>query len=123
MDQDSKKLRFHYQKANLFRVIHADGAWGGLTPDLQVFFSLFNTRPPIPQVLGFDIQGDGMQLEECPEMTVSKDGLLREVEVGVVMSPENVKALIDFLRGRLEAVEQIKSTISEKQIAGGQGKK
>lgn len=123
MDQDNKKIRFHYQKANLFRVIHADGAWGGLTPDLQVFFSLFNTRPPIPQVLGFDIQAGGMQLEERPEMTVSKDGLLREVEVGVVMSPENVQALIDFLKGRLEAVDQIKSKMSEKQIAGGQGKK
>jgi len=119
MDQDDKKIKFYYQKANLFRVIHADGAWGGLTPDLQVFFSLFNTRPPIPQVLGFDIQGDGMPLQERQDMTVAKDGLMREVEVGVVMSPENVQALIDFLKGRLEAAQQIKSQIADKQTARG----
>ena len=52
-------------------------------------------------------------------MTVAKDGLMREVEVGVVMSPENVQALIDFLKGRLEAAQQIKSQIADKQTARG----
>jgi hypothetical protein len=109
------KVKFHYSKSNLFRVIHADGAWGGLTPDLQVFFSLFNSRPPIPQILGFNLKDGVGPLEEVPDMTVSKDGIVREVEVGVVMSLENVQALIDFLKGRLEAADKIKLMQSEAQ--------
>jgi hypothetical protein len=120
MDQEGKKIKFFFQKSNLFRVVHADGAWGGLTPDLQIFFSLFNTRPPIPQILGQAITPDGQLGAEIPEMTVVKDGILREVEVGVMMSPENVQALIDFLQTRVEAAKEIRSRMENQKAVGSQ---
>ncbi len=116
MNQESKTVKFFFQKSNLFRVIHVDGAWGGLTPDLQIFFSLFNTRPPIPQILGQAITPEGQVGTEVSEMTVVKDGLLREVEVGVVMSPENVQALIDFLQARVAAAKDIRSRMENHNV-------
>ena len=117
-NQDSVRVKFHYLKSGLYRVIHADGAWGGLTPDLQLFFSFFNTRPPIPKILGFEISEEGMLSKELPEIKESKDGLVREVEVGVVMSPENVEALIAFLQERLKAVHEIKKKFPTPQLEG-----
>lgn len=114
---ENPKVNFYYQKSNLFRVIHADGAWGGLTPDLQVFFSLFNSGPAMPQMMGYELRPEGT-LEDIPAMAVSKDGIVREVEVGIVMSPENVKALIAFLEGRLRTLETIKNAAGQTQAKG-----
>lgn len=120
VDQETKKVKFFYSKSSLFRVVLADGAWGGLTPELNIFFALFNTRPPIPQILAQRIQEDGTLGEEIPESRVTKDGILREVEVGVTMTPENVRSLIDFLKGRLEQIDKIKAQIQQSQEQGKQ---
>ena len=109
MSQDKKTVKFHYKKSNLFRVLHADGAWGGLTPEGNIFFTFYNSRPPIPEVLVQPVEEDGTLGPEIPELKVSKDGIVREVEVGVTMTPENVQSLIEFLKGRLEHVEKIRS--------------
>ena len=109
MNQDRKKVQFYYKKSNLFRVMHADGAWGGLTPEGQIFFSLYNSRPPIPEMLVHDIREDGTLGEDIPELKISKDGIIREVECGIIMSPENVQNLIDFLKGRLDLLEKLKT--------------
>ena len=110
MDQD-KNIRFHFKKSNLFRVVHADGAWGGLTPELDVFFTLYNSRPPIPEILVHPVQEDGTLGPDIPALNVSKDGIVREVEVGIIMKPQHVQALIDFLKGRLEQLEKIQAQV------------
>lgn len=112
---DKPRVLFHYEKSNLFRVVHADGAWGGLTPDLDVFFTFFNSRPPIPQILVHEIEDDGHVGEEILDQKVGKDGIVREVEVGVVMSAQHVEALIAFLQDRLESIKKIKSSLAEER--------
>jgi hypothetical protein len=116
MSEDTTKLTFHYQKSNLFRVVYADGAWGGLTPELDVFFSFFNSRPAIPQILVQEINSDGSLGKERDDLKVSKDGIVREVEVGVVMTPQNVKSLIEFLQTRLTQVEDIREQIKSRSM-------
>jgi hypothetical protein len=115
MDQNRKTVQFYYQKSNLFRVVHADGAWGGVTPEGNLFFSFFNSRPPIPEMLVHPINDDGSLGEDIPELKVSKEGIIREVECGIVMTPQNVKGLIDFLTGRLEQLEKIRADASTRQ--------
>jgi hypothetical protein len=112
MDQGDGKVRFHFQKSNQFRVVRADGAWGGVTPDLELFFSLYNTRPAIPQLLVHPISADGTLGPDIPEMKVSKEGFVREVEVGVIMQKQHVKALIDFLKDRLAFIEGIEAQVN-----------
>ena len=115
MASEKKQIKFHYIKSNLFRVIHSDGAWGGITPQGEVFFTLFNSRPPIPEILVQAIQENGELGTELSDLTVSKEGIVREVEVGVVMTTENAKALIDFLKGRVEQIEKLKTQIEEQK--------
>ena len=91
-------IKFHYKKSNLFRVIHAEGAYGGLTPEANVFFTFFNSRPPIPETLVQELSEDGQLGREVADQRVCKDGIVREVEVGVLMSPKNVRSLIEFLQ-------------------------
>jgi hypothetical protein len=109
MDQGDGKVRFHFQNSNQFRVVRADGAWGGVTPELELFFSLYNTRPAIPQLLVHPINPDGTLGPDIPELKVSKEGFVREVEVGVIMQKQHVAALIEFLKDRLAFIESVEA--------------
>src|SRR5579864_8214012 len=52
MDEEKKPVSvcFHYVKSNYFRVIHADGMYGGLTPCGGIFFALYSDRQPLPSL-------------------------------------------------------------------------
>src|SRR3990172_8149969 len=48
-DDTQKSLAIDYIKSNLFRVIHADGVIGGITPRGLIHMSIWSERPTIPQ--------------------------------------------------------------------------
>lgn len=89
-------LRFHYIKSNYFRVIHADGVYGGVSPQGLIQIAFFSERVPIPQqtVHTFD---NGKISGEVEEFRVSRDGVVREIETNVLMSVAEAKKLRDWL--------------------------
>jgi hypothetical protein len=100
-----EKLFFDYIKSNDFRVIHADGAFGGLTPQGLVFVTLYAERPPIPTRIGYTVAQDGqghIKLgDELKEERVCRDGIVRDLEVGVMMSVAVAESLRDWLSVRI----------------------
>lgn len=99
MTQNKDKINFHYIKSNNFRVVHADGVFGGLTPSGDIFASIFSQRPAIPNLTVNQIKENG---ELGPEIErVSKDGIIRELEVGLAMRPETAEQLIKWLQERV----------------------
>jgi hypothetical protein len=89
------KVKFHYVKGNFFKVIHVDGVIGGPTPERAVFVALYNQRSPIPQVIEQAISPDGSL---GPELSrEGKDGIFREVEVGIVLTPKAAEEIGQFL--------------------------
>lgn len=91
-EESASKLKFHYLKSNHFRVVHADGLIGSLTPKDNVFISFYSERSPMPDYVSFEITPDGeLGKEVLEERKTSGADLVREVEVGVVFD-------IDFAR-------------------------
>lgn len=105
---DKPKVQFHYNKSNLFRVIHADGAWGGLTPDLNLFVGFYSQRPPIPNMTVQPLMDDGTLGEEIREAKISKAGIVREMEAGIVLSESTVDSLIEWLQQQKKNIVDIK---------------
>jgi hypothetical protein len=99
-NQSSGALKFHYIKGNSFRVIHADGAIGGITPNRGVFLSLFSERGAIPKLIEVAINADGSLGEEVARR--AKDGIVREVEIGVVLDARAAKGIADWLYSQVE---------------------
>lgn len=107
-EQEQGFLQFHFIKSNFFRVIHADGAFGGVGPRGTIGISLFSERIPIPQVsqapsvqIGenhVEIVGDEMPTE-------GKVGVVREVEAHIIMSPEAAKNFHTWLGKHLAIIE------------------
>jgi len=91
------RLRIEYKKSNSFRVIHADGAYGGTSPRLQLFVAFYSERFPIPQVLTYETSATGAPEREIVAERESKEGLFREVEVGITMDINAAKSFATWL--------------------------
>ncbi len=107
----SNRLRIEYQKANLFRVVHADGAYGGTSPRLQLFIAFYNERFPIPRVLTYETSSSGAPENEVTEARESKEGIFREVEVGVVLDLTAAKGFAAWLNEQVAELEKRREQI------------
>ncbi|MER9238905.1 hypothetical protein [Mesorhizobium sp. M0633] len=93
-----------YHKSNHFRVVLAEGCFGGVTPRGLITSSFYNERVPIPKTSKFEIV-DGKPAAE--QVTKSLEGLVREVEVEVVMDLNTAIAYYIWLRDKLENIRSI----------------
>ena len=120
--ESERRVKADYIKSNYFRVVHADGVFGGLTPQANIQMEIWSERQAIPKQSSFRVvtEGDGPSLgDEIVEERISRDAFIREVEVGIVISLELAKAMIVWLATRVEALEAAKK--SETDIAEGSG--
>ena len=107
---DPTTVRFHYLKSNLFRVVHVDGAIGGLTPTGFVQMALYSDRLPIPKVTVHELDGANLG-EEKPEARVTRDGLVREIEMAVLMDLRTTIALRDWLDDKIERFTEVQKSV------------
>jgi hypothetical protein len=93
-----------YEKANHFRVIHADGVYGGGTRAGNFHLAFYSERTPIPREVEFTVTREG---DVSPEKVIeSKRGLFRELEADVVMSLHGAVNFHTWLGNQLEIVRQ-----------------
>lgn len=116
MPTDKTKVKFHYVKSNAFRVVHVDGAIGGITPAGLIFASLYSERGAIPQIMVHDVTDAGQVGAERPEERISKEGIVREVEVGAIMGVETATSFVKWLQDQIDLLKKLKSgTEQEKE--------
>lgn len=96
-------MKFHLMKGNFFRVIHADGAIGGITPSREIFLSLFSERGAIPTLIEQAVNADGSLGKEISRE--SKEGIVREIEVGVVLSSRAAKGIAEWLTRQAQILD------------------
>jgi hypothetical protein len=113
------KVVFHYIKNAAFRVIHTDGAFGGITPSGHIHMSLYSERTPIPQRMAHPLNPNGTLGEPIPSETVGKDGIVREVDVDVMMNIETTKSLYMWLGQKIKEHEALDQQIKKAQSQGG----
>ena len=101
-----EQLNFHYIKSNFFRVIHADGMHGGVSHNGSIHMALFNERPAIPQQVVHKVTKDGSLGSEIREERVTRDAIVREVAVEVLMSLRTAKSLHKWLGEHVKRLEK-----------------
>lgn len=99
-----KKVAFHYLKSTQFRVVHGDGIVGGVTPGNDLHFSVFSERAAIPQMVVVGLNDDGTLGAEISR--VGRKGVVREVEVDVIMDLRAAIGFRDWLVGRIEEMQK-----------------
>jgi hypothetical protein len=100
-----ESVKFFYQKSQFFRVIHADGVMGGLTPHGLLHFGFYSERPAFPQSQVHNFSPEGVMSD--PVSTEGKDGLVRELDVDVIMSRKTAIEFRDWLDTRIKEFETL----------------
>lgn len=106
-----EKLRIEYIKSNFFRVVRADGAIGGTSPRLELFITFYNERFPIPKVLVFDATPDGAPAEEIRSERESKEGVIREAEIGITMDLPTAKSFATWINEKVVELEKTRERV------------
>lgn len=92
------KIDIHYEKNPQFRTVYADGLIGGTTPAGMVNLNFYATRNIIPRCVSHDVADNGMLINPGRNSDDSKEGIIREIEVGVYMSRESARDVYTFLK-------------------------
>jgi hypothetical protein len=111
---DTQLVKFDYIKSNLFRVLTADGATATLTPQGKIFLYLYNERVPIPRQLTYELLPDRTLGKEVSN--ISREGFVREVEVGIVIDTNVAEGIIDVLSQILNSRKGIFEPASESSL-------
>ena len=114
-DETPTVVPFHYIKSNFFRVAHADGVVGSVTPAGLIFIGFYSERGPIPQVMVHDITEAGQVGSERTEERISKKGVVREVELGTMMSAEVATSFIAWLQEKIDLIQKLRKTAEQEK--------
>ena len=101
--QPPEVVHFHFIKGSQFRVIHADGAFGGISPRGYIQFTLYNERQAIPRITERTLEkSEGGTATYGTEKPIEvREGFVRELEVGVIMDITTAKELHAWLGGKI----------------------
>jgi hypothetical protein len=99
------QLPIHFIKSSSFRVIHASGVWYGGDAQQNIHLSFFNERSPIPKKMVINLNERGEVLSEDLTQRETKEGVIREVEVDVILS---IPSAVDFYRTLGENLKALK---------------
>lgn len=102
-----KTIKFHFLKTSNFRNIHMDGVFGGITPRGYIQMSPFTERAPIPQVTVHSLDSSGELADEVRKERQTRDGIIREVDVNLIMDIRTAKLLLGWLNLRIQELERI----------------
>jgi len=102
--------KFDFIKSALFRVVHADGVFGGMTPRGGILLNFYNERFPIPTSVLHQITSSGEIGDEIRSEREGRKGIVREVEIGVQLDLAVAKAFVAWLQQKINDAEQHKSS-------------
>jgi hypothetical protein len=80
------EVAIHFIKGTQFRVAPANGAWFGADPQGNFHLTFYSERTPLPTKIIVKLNENGQFMEEDFSKRESRDGIVREMEVDIVMS-------------------------------------
>jgi hypothetical protein len=104
-NQRPEQIRFIYQKARHHRTFHADGAWAGITPQLEVQFAFFNDLRPMPDEVTHAVTEEGALGVEIGRQH-DPQNIIRETNVTVVMNTAALRNTIELLTNMANQIEE-----------------
>jgi hypothetical protein len=105
----SGELPIYFVKGNFYRVIHADGIYGGGSPTVgSIVMTVYSHRIPLPEKTVNDVSG-----KEIPEKRVVKYGIENELEASIVMDLNTAKIMQQWLSSTIKNVEDLMQRVHQ----------
>jgi len=114
VSREEKRIRFDYIKSQFFRTVHVDGIFGGLAPNgKSIRLSIWNERWPIPKQTVYETDELGNLVKEYLEERITREAIVREVDVDLVLDIECAQQIRDWLSERIEELIDLQKKRSE----------
>jgi hypothetical protein len=98
-----RKVKFVYNRSNYYREIISNGAFGNVSPDLDIHVSFFSQHAPDFQEQIFEVTEQGTLGPEIKEAQPKEmKEIHREVEIGVTMNVPAAIQLVRWLKARIQ---------------------
>ncbi len=101
--QRPKRITFEYVRSPGYRIVAANGAAGGLTPQGDLLISFFVESAAFPEESTHQVGPDGKLGAEEGQAQSETPRVERHLQVGVLLSRPQAAALADWIQARLEA--------------------
>jgi len=101
----TQKVVINYKEAPDYRIIAANGAWGGITPKGDIMMSLFLEHGATPLTVTHEVQDGKLGAES--DRDSGGAAITRNLQVGVMMSPSSAEALANWLFGKVEEYKNL----------------
>jgi len=98
------EIKFDYIKSNQFRVIHVDGAHGGVSPKGLIQMAFFSERAPIPKRETYSLEQGKLGQRKKVEQ---RDAIVREVEVETLIDLQVAKVIVQWLGEKIKQAENL----------------
>ena len=100
---DKISIEWEYDKD--YRLVPANGMWGGITPrgDLRIEFFVEMVPTPAPGETAIVVdRTSGSSKEE--RMTAEKPTIVRKVQVGVMIPPQQIPSFMEWFKDKAQQV-------------------
>jgi hypothetical protein len=100
MSDPENVVRIEFERSPNYRLIPADGAWGGPTPRGHILINFFVDVPASPLSVSHPLSEDGQlgpELDRSPTPQENRPRVSREFEVGVLLSPDDAEGVARWL--------------------------
>jgi hypothetical protein len=113
IEQDAlSEIKTRFRRSKFCRTIHADGAWGSITPHGTVHVALFSEHLGLPDSTTVTIGKNGV-VTDTPDPDAKV--VVREIEVEVILSEGAALGLRDWLTQRLTELQAARvASVKEK---------
>lgn len=110
---DAADVVFHYVRSKHFRVIHADGAHGGVTVRGYVSVNFYSERGLTPPRTTLAVDAESGETKETAGET--RGHVVRELEVSVMLDEQSTNQLVVWLQQKLVQLQQVKDMKKQQQ--------
>ena len=101
------QVEFFFELDKDYRIVAANGVWGGITTRGQIHLDFFVEKQAIPDSVVNQVKEDGV-IGEIISIRPQKK-IVRRMQVGVILSEHEAGNLAEFLKSRLEELQKIKT--------------
>ena len=107
MSEPENVVHIQFERSPSYRVVAADGAWGGPTPRGHILVNFFVDLPVSPLSVTHSLTTDGQlgsEIERSPAVPEGAPRVSREFEFGVLLSPDDAEGIARWLLDQVEMV-------------------
>ena len=108
--QDLDRIHFDFIRSPFFRVVHSNGAWGGITPKGELSVTFYSERGALPRRITHELTSDGLGQEIDRDHAIAVE---RECEVEILMNLQEAVNLHEWIGGHLKALQELDSSSQE----------